>query len=182
MIFQTNRLLIRAASITDIHAIHELHSLPETDEFNTLGIPETMETTQAIVTDWLWQQQQQPRNSFIFSIYLIDTTQFIGLVALNLGKPSYKSGEVWYKIHKNYWHQGYGIEALRQLLQFGFTTLQLHRIEAGCAVENIASIKLLEKVGMKRGGLKRKKLPIRGQWKDNYFYALLEDDFFELNS
>jgi len=55
--------------------------------------------------------------------------------------------------------------------------LQLHRIEAGCSVDNIASSKVLEKVGMTREGMKRKKLPIRGEWKDNYFYAILEDDF-----
>jgi [ribosomal protein S5]-alanine N-acetyltransferase len=56
-------------------------------------------------------------------------------------------------------------------------SLRLHRIEAGCAVENIPSIKVLEKAGMTREGLKRKKLPIRGEWKDNYFYAILEEDF-----
>ena len=50
-------------------------------------------------------------------------------------------------------------------------------MEAGCAVENIASSKVLEKVGMTREGMKRKKLPIRGQWKDNYFYGILEEDF-----
>ncbi len=37
--------------------------------------------------------------------------------------------------------------------------------------------KVLEKVGMTREGMKRKKLSIRGEWKDNYFYGILEDDF-----
>lgn len=36
---------------------------------------------------------------------------------------------------------------------------------------------ILEKVGMIREGRKRKKLPIRGEWVDNYFYAILEEDF-----
>ena len=60
------------------------------------------------------------------------------------------------------------------MLQFGFFELQLHRIEAGCAVENVASIKVLEHVGMIREGRKRQILPIRGEWIDNYFYAMLE--------
>ena len=46
-----------------------------------------------------------------------------------------------------------------------------------CAVDNITSIKVLEKVGMTREEKKRKKLPIRGEWKDNYFYAILDEDF-----
>jgi [ribosomal protein S5]-alanine N-acetyltransferase len=66
---------------------------------------------------------------------------------------------------------------LRKLLDFSFNILKLHRIEAGCAVENTASIKVLEKAGMTREGMKRKKLPIRGDWKDNYFYAISEEDF-----
>jgi ribosomal-protein-alanine N-acetyltransferase len=62
-------------------------------------------------------------------------------------------------------------------LEFGFIDLKLHRIEAGCAVENIASTKTLEKVGFVREGMKRKKLPIRGEWKDNYVYGILEEEF-----
>lgn len=77
-----------------------------------------------------------------------------------------------------YWRQGLTTEALTQILYFGFTGLELHRIEAGCAVENIASIKVLKKAGMIKDGSKRKVLPIRGNWVDNYIYAILETDFF----
>lgn len=99
------------------------------------------------------------------------------LLLLIQGKVNYKSAEVWFKIHKNHWRKGYTTEALASLLAFGFNNLKLHRIEAGCAVENIASGKTLEKAGFTREGLKRKKLPIRGEWKDNYFYGILEEDF-----
>jgi RimJ/RimL family protein N-acetyltransferase len=87
---------------------------------------------------------------------LIETNQFIGLIALNLGKLNFKIAEVWYKIHPAYWRQGYTTEALTKLLKFGFFNLGLHRIEAGSAIKNIASIKVLEKVGMTREGIKKK--------------------------
>ena len=106
----------------------------------------------------------------------------MGLIALNIGKANYKTAEVWYKIHVDHWKKGYTTEALTKLLGFGFKDLKLHRIEAGCAVENISSIRVLEKVGMTKEGMKRKKLPIRGEWKDNYFYAILEEDFLAINS
>lgn len=178
MKLQTHRLSLRELSFTDLDNIHELHSLPETDEYNTLGIPATIQTTKNIITQWLAEQKQNPRNSYIFCIDQVETKQFIGLIALNLGKQNYRTAEVWYKIHKNHWDMGYTTEALTKLLNFGFKELKLHRIEAGCAVENIASIKVLEKVGMTKEGMKRKKLPIRGNWKDNYFYAILDEDFF----
>lgn len=178
MQLQTNRLYFKQVSIDDINNIHELHSLPETDRYNTLGIPETIEVTEKIINEWLVEQNAQPPASYVFSLSLVDTNQFIGLIGLKIGKPNYKTAEVWYKIHFNYWNKGYSTEALAKLLEFAFKDLELHRIEAGCAVENIASVKVLEKSGMIREGIKRKKLPIRGEWKDNYFYAILDEDFF----
>ncbi len=174
---KTKRLNIRELIFADIDNVHKLHSLPETDEFNTLGIPENIQTTENIVNEWLIIQKQEPRNSYIFCIDKNDNSEFIGLIAINLGKVNYKTAEVWFKIHKNHWRQGYTTEALTRILKYGFNDLKLHRIEAGCAVENVASSKVLEKVGMTREGMKRKKLPIRGQWKDNYFYGILEEDF-----
>jgi [ribosomal protein S5]-alanine N-acetyltransferase len=174
---QTKRLQIKDLELSDIDVIHDLHSLPETDEFNTLGVPETIDITEKLVKEWIENQTQEPRSAYVLTLRLVETQKFIGLVALNLGKPNYKTAEIWFKVHKDFWNKGYTTEAVIQLLDFGFNKLQLHRIEAGCATENIASAKVLEKVGMTQEGMKRKKLPIRGAWKDNYFYAMLEEDF-----
>ncbi len=156
--------------------VHHLHSLPEVDEFNTLGIPDSLATTEHLLTDWLVQQQAAPRTSYIFYAQRIDSKEFVGLIALSLGKANFKNGEVWYKFLPAHWGQGLTTEALTELLKFGFDHLRLHRIEAGCAVENVASIRVLEKAGMTREGRKRQILPIRGNWVDNYFFAILETD------
>jgi [ribosomal protein S5]-alanine N-acetyltransferase len=176
MELQTERLEIKELSLTDLEEIHQLHSLPETDEFNTLGIPATIQTTEFLLIEWIGQQNAIPRTSYTFCIKLIGENKFIGLIALNLGKLHFKTAEAWYKIHPAYWRQGYTTEALKKIIEFGFFNLGLHRIEAGCAVENIASVKTLEKVGMIREGSKREVLPIRGKWVDNYFYSILEKD------
>lgn len=179
---KTNRLHIRELTFADIDNVHELHSLPETDEFNTLGIPQTIQTTQKILADWIALQKQEPRNLYVFGLDRNDDNKFIGLIALTLGKPNYRTAEVWFKLHKDFWRKGYTTEALTRLLDFGFNDLKLHRIEAGCAVENIASARTLEKAGLIREGMKRKNLPIRGEWKDSYFYGIQEEDFYKLKS
>lgn len=84
---------------------------------------------------------------------------------------------MWYKLLPAHWGQGLTTEALKALISFGFDQLQLHRIEAGCAVENVASIRVLEKAGLTREGRKRQVLPIRGKWVDNYWFAILETDW-----
>ena len=177
MFILTNRLTIRPISLADLDHVHELHSLAETDEYNTLGIPDSLQTTEKIVAEWVEAQTKTPQTSYVFCIEHTDKKQFIGLVALNIGKPNFHVAEVWYKLHVKHWRQGYATEALTKLLDFGFNDLSLHRIEAGCAVENKASSNVLEKVGMTKEGMKRQNLPIRGEWKDSYFYAILEEDF-----
>jgi ribosomal-protein-alanine N-acetyltransferase len=177
MQFHTKQLALREVSLADLSAIHELLSLPETDQFNTLGIPETTDVTAELVMGWLEENRNPERNSYIFSLELLETHQFIGLMALYMGKPNYKKGEVWFKIHSSYWNKGYTTEALHRILQFAFIELSLHRIEAGCAVGNTASKRVLEKVGMIQEGLLRKNLPIRGQWVDSFKFAILDSDF-----
>jgi ribosomal-protein-alanine N-acetyltransferase len=176
--FQTDRLIIREINLADTGNIHILHSLPETDKFNTLGIPDNIQVTEGIVGDWLYSHSLVPRTAYIFCLEQRSTNEFTGLMAMNLSRPKNKSAEVWYKIHTDHWNKGYTTEALKALLAYGFDTLGLHRISAGCAVENIASIRVLEKAGMQREGRCRGILPIRGQWLDNYIYAILEEDYF----
>lgn len=62
------------------------------------------------------------------------------------------------------------------MIRTGFDKFHLHKVEAGVATENIKSVRILEKCGMTREGLRRKILPIRGEWIDNYHYAIVEDD------
>jgi RimJ/RimL family protein N-acetyltransferase len=86
--------------------------------------------------------------------------------------------EFYYKFFPEFWGKGFATETAKALINFGFTKYNLHRIEAGVATKNKASIRVLEKAGMTREGIRRKILPIRGEWKDNFHYAIVEDDFF----
>ena len=172
----TERLVLSLITFEDLQNIHELHSLPEVDKFNTLGIPKDIDETATIVKNWISKNNSGSQMNFVFKVQLKINRNFIGLVALNLGKPEYKSGEVWYKFHSDFWNKGYATEALNKVLDFGFRTLDLHRIEAGCAVNNIGSIRTLEKAGMIREGRKRQVLPLKNGWSDNFEYAILSTD------
>lgn len=172
----TERLRLRLVEISDFSSIHQLHMLPETDEFNTLGIPNNIAETLVVVQSWVLGNEQNEIVNYTFAIEQVSDNQFIGLFGLKLGLPKYKRGEVWYKLHSAYWGKGFGTESLNRVLDFGFEALNLHRIEAGCAVGNLASIKLLEKVGMTREGGGRQVLPLKSGWSDNFEYAILETD------
>jgi RimJ/RimL family protein N-acetyltransferase len=172
----TYRLRLRLIELSDLDSIHILHSLPETDEFNTLGIPASIEDTRTIVKSWIAKNQLPEIKSYTFAIEIKRNSNFIGLFGLRLGNEKSGKGEVWYKIHADFWGKGYATESLKAVLDFGFETLRLHRIEAGCAVANIGSIKVLEKAGMTREGIGRQILPLKSGWSDNFAYSMLESD------
>lgn len=162
--------------LSDLHQVHQLHALPKVDQYNTLGIPEDISVTETMLAEWIKNQQEIPRTEYVLLVEDLKGI-FIGVVAIWHINFKFKSAEIWYKLHPDYWGKGIGTEAAMALINFGFSTLNLHRIEAGCAVQNIASARILEKVGMTREGAKRKALPIRGEWIDNYEYAILEEDW-----
>ena len=176
---QTERLNLRPITKLDLDYVHELHSLPETDAFNTLGIPKNIEETEIILEKWLFENNKENNINFTFIIELNsqeETNEIIGLIGINLGKEKYKNAEIWFKFHKNYWKKGYATESARKIIDFGFENLQLHRIEAGCAIGNIGSISVLEKIGMIREAHTRQLLPLKSGWSDNYGYAILSTD------
>jgi RimJ/RimL family protein N-acetyltransferase len=176
IILKTERLILRPITLLDLDYIHELHSLKETDEYNTLGIPADIEETKLLLEKWVFENNKALPTNFSFVVGLNTGNQSIGLIGINLGKVKYKNAEVWFKFHNDHWNKGYGTESLNEILRFGFNDLNLHRIEAGCAVGNIGSIKVLEKAGMIREAHTRKLLPLKSGWSDNYGYAILSTD------
>lgn len=172
----TSRLSLRAVSKNDLKVVHGLHLLPQTNEYNTLGIPKNIKTTQEIIKNWIENNELPIPKSYTFVIETTHEKQFIGLIGIHLGKEKYKNAEVWFKTDPLFWGKGFATESLKAILKFGFEELQLHRIEAGCAIANINSIKVLEKVGMQREAHTRKLLPLDSGWSDHYGYAILSTD------
>jgi ribosomal-protein-alanine N-acetyltransferase len=172
----TNRLIIRDLSYDDLTFVHTIHSIAEVQEYATLCIPESILESKEYLKKYIEQQNINPRREYGFCICLANHEP-IGLVGLSIGLSKFKNAELWFKLHPKYWGKGYTTEAVLPVVKFGFEKLFLHRIEAGVATGNIASIKVLEKIGMQNEGIRRKILPIRGEWKDNFHYAILEEDF-----
>lgn len=172
----TERLNIKLISILNIEDVYKLQSLEETARFNTSGIPENINETKITVENWIVENSKENIKRFTFSVELINGNEFIGLIGINLGKEHYNNAEVWFQYDYKFWNKGYGTESLRKIIDFGFENLKLHRIEAGCAIENIGSISVLEKVGMLREAHTRKLLPLKSGWSDNYGYAILSTD------
>lgn len=73
--------------------------------------------------------------------------------------------------------KGYGSEAMRLRAQFAFEVLGLHRLEADAIVDNVASVRALERAGYVREGIARQKVWARGKWHDLVLLGMLYEDY-----
>jgi RimJ/RimL family protein N-acetyltransferase len=83
-----------------------------------------------------------------------------------------QAGVIGYVIHPDYWRQGYGAEVARLLLAFGFVAHTLQHISATCDPRNLASARVLEKVGMHDDGCQHKTLLTQDGWRDSALYSI----------
>lgn len=170
------RTSLRLIEGRDLEAIHQLLRRAEVDTYNTLGVLETKLEAQSYMEKCLAAHHDQTRPSFTLALEDREHQHFLGLFGLSLAKAQFKSAEVWYKIAPEYWNRGFATEALAAVIDYAFGELKLHRVHAGCAVANVGSIKVLEKVGMIREGRGRQILPLKSGWSDNFEYSILESD------
>lgn len=100
----------------------------------------------------------------------------IGDCLLQLAEDGHQ-GEISFTLSPLYQGQGYGLEAVRALLEYAFGTLKLHRITAVTDARNTASAKLLLRLGMRQEGELRQSRQVRGVWQDELLYALLASEW-----
>lgn len=178
MEIRTARLKLRAVKKIDLEKIHSLLMCPETALFNPSGLPDGIAHTEQMVAAWSAQiNESDARKDYTFYIETIEGEELVGLINISVVKPQYRNAEVWFKLLPAMWNKGYATEALKRILTFGFKELNFHRIEGGCAVGNIASAKVMEKVGMIKEAHRREILPLKDGWSDNYEFAILEKEY-----
>jgi len=74
---------------------------------------------------------------------------------------------------------GYGTEAARMIVDFLFLSKDIPCIQATTHIKNVASQRVLEKVGFKREGILRKRFYIRGEWSDQVVFSILREEWKE---
>ena len=170
--FKTERLLLRDFEPDDWPALHDVESRVEVARYQSFE-PRTPEESCAYVTAASEQAAQDTRQTYDLAVMLISDGLLIGRCGLGLTDPDLSEGMLWYTIHPSHWGQGYATEAARGLLAFGFGELRLHRIWADCDPANVASIRVLDKLGMRREGHLIENAWIKGTWADSLIYAIL---------
>ncbi|MEZ4629486.1 MAG: GNAT family N-acetyltransferase [Deinococcales bacterium] len=98
---------------------------------------------------------------------------FIGWCAFFRWNPEYRSAGIGYCFAEGAWGQGFATEAAGALLQWAFDTLDLNRVQAELDTRNLASARVLEKLGFVREGTLREDCIVNAEVSDSWVYGLL---------
>jgi len=87
-----------------------------------------------------------------------------------------------YCLDDSAWGHGYATEAAHALLQWAFDTLDLNRVQAETDTRNVASARVLEKLGFVRDGTLREDCIVNGEVSDSWVYGLIRREWRPLPS
>jgi RimJ/RimL family protein N-acetyltransferase len=91
-------------------------------------------------------------------------------------------GEIGYTFARAYQHTGLAAEAARAVLDFAFDALALNRVIATTDCRNTPSVALMERLGMRREGHFIHNAWFKGEWCDEYQYAMLREEWSRIRS
>ncbi|MCB0795601.1 MAG: GNAT family N-acetyltransferase [Flavobacteriales bacterium] len=148
---QTDRLNIRDIEASDVEGIFVLDSDPEVLRY--IGTPVMTQRAQAEQVIAHIRRQYQKNGIGRWAMELRSTGEFIGWTGLKWEQdirpfPYYDLG---YRLIRKYWGQGYATESARASLRHGFEVLGYPEICAAAEADNLASNRILRKIGMKQG-------------------------------
>lgn len=172
---ETPRLKLRPFTENDFEAVHAYASKLENLKYMPFG-PNSEEDTRNFLGRTIAHYAAQPLLNYGYAVTLKTTGKLIGGCEITQDAEGLQ-GSLGWLLHRDYWKQGYGTELARELIRFGFEELKLHRISATCDSENYGSYRVMENNGMRREGYFIKKRSSRGEWRDEFLYAILDEDW-----
>lgn len=176
----TNRLILRPFEKGDFSAVHEYASDDEVCRFVPWGPNSFKDTKQFLKRAIKARKTNDDDYLGDYAVVLKDTGQLIGGCGLFLQSRLDQEYMIGYCLRKDQWGKGYAQELARSLCYVAFKILNAHRIIATCDAQNARSYNVMEKIGMKREGVFHKRRLIKGEWHDEIIYAIIKDDWLNL--
>ena len=176
----TERLIIRRFQDSDLESFFAYRNDPEVEKYQGWGLPYTRESATAFVDAMKSIQLAAHGKRCQVAIELKATHEMIGDIFFAVLQEELRLARIGYSLARVHWKHGYATEAVGRMLEFLFGDLCLHRVAADCDSENIASVRLLERLGFRREGHFIESFPLGdNRWGDEYYYGLLEREWLK---
>ncbi|MFU0791195.1 MAG: GNAT family N-acetyltransferase [Virgibacillus proomii] len=167
----TKRLLLRLFQKTDAATVTKLCNSYNMYK-NTLYLPYPYSIDDAL--SWMEQHLDNFNANKIYEFAITDkeTRKLYGAIALS-NNQTFNNGEIAYWIGEDFWGNGYATEAAQAIIQFAFDENQYHKVFARYFHSNLASGRVLQKLGMRKEGVLIDHVKKENQYKNLVYYGII---------
>lgn len=169
---ETERLIIRPFSESDVDDYLEYALDPEVMKYiRPVGDPkQARELFLSHAGEWDGAEGKWMGAAVV----LKESNKMIGDVGFRYKSKQHQQIEIGYKFNRHFQGHGYGSEALITLVKLIVRDWPFHKLVAYCEPRNIASWKLMEKIGMHREGYFQENFNFDGRWQNEVAYGVLK--------
>lgn len=173
---ETERLILRPFTESDAVRYQSYRKLPETVRY-MYQKPMTLEQSVERMPRYAKLEFEKDKDIFVLAIQPKDREELAGEILFKLESVASKQGEIGWSLHPDSVGHGYVTEAAQALLELGFGHFGFHRIFARIDTDNVPSIRVAERLGMRREAHLLENDFFNDRWGSEYVYALLDSEF-----
>jgi RimJ/RimL family protein N-acetyltransferase len=171
-VLRTERLVLREPALADAPAVLVFRGDPRVQRFNDEPLRDVA-AAEEFISFLRADSAAGARRHWAITA----EGEVIGLIGLHTWERHHRRAELGYDMAVSHWGQGIASEAARAVIDYGFTTMRLHRIQAHTIADNHRSVRLLERLGFRREGtLREYSLEDDLTFHDGAVYGLLATD------
>lgn len=177
LILETPRLILRPLKDSDIAAFAAYRSDPEVARYQGWEAPYSIEKAADFVTYMQTIEPGRPGLWYQLGIQRKTDGILLGDCGFQRLESEPRQAEIGFTLARLHQGQGYAHEAIHCLLGYLFNEFDLHRVRGNCDPQNAASIRLMQRLGMRHEGRWIKSLWFKGAWADEDWFAILREEW-----
>jgi RimJ/RimL family protein N-acetyltransferase len=177
---QTDRLLLRCFRASDFDSFLAYRNDPDVARYQGWSVPYGEQDARHFVETMQSYTRPEVGEHVQIAIEHRASQSLIGDVMCHIHRRDPRQATIGYTLARSWWGQGHALEAVHALLNYLFTTRDMHRVIADCDVDNTASWRLLERIGFRREAHFVESFLQDGRYTSEYHYGLLQREWKQL--
>ena len=179
---RTERLVLRPFVASDFDAVLDMQSRPEFVQYLMWDVMDRDAVASFMERRLRQTSIEADDAALVLAITVPPSDRVVGELMLRLSSARHGQGEIGWSLHPDAQGHGYATEAAREGLRLAFEELGLHRVAADADPRNTGSLRIMERLGMRREADYVDAFYLKGEWVGETHYAILEDEWRALQA
>jgi RimJ/RimL family protein N-acetyltransferase len=176
-VIRTRRLTLRPFSPADLDDLHAYHSRPEVVRYLRWDARDRAQARIALEKQCRETRLEAEGDWLTFAVVWREAGRVIGETGLKLVSRQHRQVETGFVFNPDYQGRGLATEAAAAILSLAFDGLGWHRVTGSCDARNQPSARLMERLGMRREAHFTQNMMVKGEWTDEFVYAILDHEW-----